>query len=477
MNSVWNESCKFENRNSLENDKETDVLIIGAGIVGLLTGFLLKEQGLNPMIIDAKKICSGNTQNTTAKITVQHDLIYDKIIKEYGEEKAKQYAEANGSAIKKYKEIIEKNYIECNFEEKDSYIYSLEKDERLQKELEAALKIGIKAKIVYETDLPFKVHEALVYENQAQFNPLKFLKAISKDLDIYENTMAQEIKDNVVTTDKGKIKANHIVVATHYPFINAPGYYFLRMHQERSYVIALENATNVNGMYKDLDENGYSFRNYENLLILGGAARRTGENKEGGAYSKLRKKAFELFPESKEVYHWSAQDCITPDGIPYIGQYSTNTPNLYVATGFNKWGMTTSMVSAEIISDMILGKENEFSEIFSPHRFDFTAYVNQLVKDGVETIKNFTMQKVYVPVENIGHIKSGEADIVEYEGKKVGVYKDSDEKYHMVSTKCSHLGCQLQWNADELTWECPCHGSRYDYDGNWIESPSIHNIY
>ncbi|MDS0525228.1 FAD-dependent oxidoreductase [Clostridium sp. SHJSY1] len=476
MNSVWNESCKFEKRNSLDKDIETDVLIIGAGIVGLLTGYLLKEQGINAMIIDAKKICSGNTKNTTAKITSQHDLIYDKIIKEYGEDRAKQYAEANEAAIKKYKEIIEKNYIDCNFEEKDAYIYSFEKDDRLQKELDAALKAGIKAKIVYETDLPFEVNEALMFENQAQFNPLKFLKAISNDLDIYENTMAQEIKDDVVTTDKGKIKANHIVVATHYPFINAPGYYFLRMHQERSYVIALENASNVNGMYIDLNEKGFSFRNYENLLLIGGGSVRTGENKNGGAYAKIRKKAWELFPDAKEVYHWAAQDCITPDGIPYIGQYASNTPNLYVATGFNKWGMTSSMVSAQIISDMILGKENELSHIFSPHRFDFSAYINQLVKDGAETVKNFTMQKIYIPLENRRHIKVGEADIVEYEGRKVGVYRDSEEKYHMVSTKCSHLGCQLQWNADDLTWECPCHGSRYDYNGNWIEGPSIHNI-
>ncbi|MBD7913152.1 FAD-dependent oxidoreductase [Clostridium cibarium] len=476
MESVWNHSCKFDNRNSLSGNLETNVLIIGAGIAGLLTGYLLKEKGIDSIIIDAEKICSGNTENTTAKITSQHNIIYEKIIREFGLEKAKQYAYANELAIKKYREIIEKNNIDCDLEEKDAYIYTLYEDDRIQKELEAALEVGIKAEIVHKTSLPFGIRDALKYKDQAQFNPLKFLNFISKDLEIYENTRALEVEDNLVKTDKGEIRANHIVVATHYPIINVPGFYFTRMHQDRTYVIALENAGDVDGMYIDLDKNGYSFRNYKNLLILGGASKRTGENKEGGAYDNLRKKAKEFYPNSKEVFNWSAQDCITPDGVPYIGQYSSNTPNLYVETGFNKWGMTSSMVAAMIISDMIVGKENEFNEIFSPHRFDFTASINQLTKDGIETIKNFSMQKIYIPKEHIDHVKSGEAEIVEYDGKKVGVYKDLEGKYHIVSTKCAHLGCQLQWNKDELIWECPCHGSRYDYDGNWIESPSIYSL-
>ena len=238
----------------------------------------------------------------------------------------------------------------------------------LEDEYNAAKKLGIDAELVDEVNLPFKVKGALKFKNQAQFNPLKFLKPISEKLTIYENTTALDIteENSVVTKDEIKIKANKIIVATHYPFLNTPGYYFMRMHQERSYVLALENAQDVNGMYIGIDKNAYSFRNYKNLLLFGGVAQRTGENEEGGAYDELRKAAKELYPNSIEKYHWSAQDCMTLDNIPYIGHYSSKTPDIYVETGFKKWGMTTSMVAAMIISDMILEKENDFSEIFSP---------------------------------------------------------------------------------------------------------------
>lgn len=372
MKSVWSESCKFRKREALNKDIKTDVLVIGAGIAGILTAYMLKQKGRDVVLIDAAEIASGNTKNTTAKITSQHDLIYSKLITEFGEEKARQYAKANELAIKKYKEIIEDKRIECDFEEKPAYVYSLNEVDVLKEEAKAAKKLGIYAEFVQKANLPFKINGALKFNNQAQFNPLKFLKDILNELVIYENTRALEIKENLVVTSGGNITAKNIVVATHYPIMNAPGYYFMKMHQERSYVLALENKSEVDGMYIDLNKEGYSFRTYNNLLLLGGISHRTGENEEGGSYDELRKVAKRLYPKAKEKYHWSAQDCMTIDGIPYIGRYSSETPNIYVATGFNKWGMTSSMVSAMIISDMILEKENDFSEIFSPKRFDLS---------------------------------------------------------------------------------------------------------
>ena len=476
MESVWSDSCKFKKREVLNKDIKTNTVVIGAGIAGILTGYMLKQNGIEVVLIDADEMTSGNTKNTTAKITSQHDLIYDKLISEFGEEKARQYAKANELAIKKYKEIIQKRNIDCDFEEKSAYVYSLNEVENLKKEVEAANKVGICAEFVEDANLPFKIKGGVKFNNQAQFNPLKFLKDISKDLLIYENTRALEIKENLVVTNRGNINAENIVVATHYPIMNTPGYYFMRMHQERSYVIALENAQDVNGMYIDIDKKGYSFRNYKDLLLLGDMGHRTGENEKGGSYDKLRKIAKKLYPNSIEKYHWSAQDCMTIDKIPYIGRYSEDTPNVYVATGFNKWGMTTSMVSAMIISDMILGKENDFSEIFSPKRFDLSLSIKNLATDMIETTKNFIAQKIYIPSSQIEHIKNGHAGIVEHNGEKVGVYKDNDGKEFIVSTKCPHLGCQLAWNADELTWDCPCHGSRFDYKGKLIGSPSTKDL-
>lgn len=476
MKSVWSESCKFRKREALNKDIKTDVLVIGAGIAGILTAYMLKQKGRDVVLIDAAEIASGNTKNTTAKITSQHDLIYSKLIAEFGEEKARQYAKANELAIKKYKEIIEDKRIECDFEEKPAYVYSLNEIDILKEEVEAAKNLGIDAEFVDEANLPFKINGAVKFNNQAQFNPLKFLKGISNELIIYENTRALEIKENLVVTSGGNITANNIVVATHYPIMNAPGYYFMKMHQERSYVLALENTGEIDGMYIDLNKEGYSFRTYNNLLLLGGISHRTGENEEGGSYDELRKVAKNLYPKAKEKYYWSAQDCMTIDGIPYIGRYSSETPNIYVATGFNKWGMTSSMVSAMIISDMILEKENDFSEIFSPRRFDLSLSINNIANDLIETAKNFIAQKVSIPSSEIEHIKNGHGGIIEYNGEKVGVYKNKEGKEFFVSTKCTHLGCQLSWNSDELTWDCPCHGSRFDYKGRLIGSPATKDL-
>ncbi|NGT52625.1 FAD-dependent oxidoreductase [Clostridium perfringens] len=476
MKSVWSESCKFRKREALNKDIKTDVLVIGAGIAGILTAYMLKQKGRDVVLIDAAEIASGNTKNTTAKITSQHDLIYSKLITEFGEEKARQYAKANELAVKKYKEIIEDKRIECDFEEKPAYVYSLNEVDVLKEEAKVAKNLGIDAEFVQEVNLPFKIKGAVKFNNQAQFNPLKFLKGISNELVIYENTRALEIKENLVVTSGGNITANNIVVATHYPIMNAPGYYFMKMHQERSYVLALENTSEIDGMYIDLNKEGYSFRTYNNLLLLGGISHRTGENEEGGSYDELRKVAKRLYPKAKEKYYWSAQDCMTIDGIPYIGRYSSETPNIYVATGFNKWGMTSSMVSAMIISDMILEKENDFSEIFSPRRFDLSLSINNIANDLIETAKNFIAQKVYIPSSEIEHIKNGHGGIIEYNGEKVGVYKNKEGKEFFVSTKCTHLGCQLSWNADELTWDCPCHGSRFDYKGRLIGSPATKDL-
>lgn len=477
MKSIWDESCEFDKREELKGDIKTDILIIGAGITGILIGYFLKQNGREVVLIDKSEIARGNTRNTTAKITSQHDLIYNKLIQEFGEEKAKQYARANELAIRKYREIIKERKIECDFEELPAYIYSLNDTDLLKKEVDAARHLGIDAEYVEKVDLPLEVKGAVKFNNQGQFNPLKFLKDISKELTIYENTKAIKIEENLVSTDKGNIVANHIVIATHYPIINAPGYYFMKMHQERSYVIALENAdNNIKGMYIDYEKQGYSFRNYKGLLLLGGISQRTGENESGGSYDKLRNIAKDLYPNSREKCHWSAQDCMTIDGIPYIGKYADSTPNICVATGFNKWGMTSSMVSAMIISDLILEKDNDFSEIFSPKRFDLSLSINNIANDLVKTAKNFIAQKISIPSSEIQHIKNGHAGIVDYNGQKVGVYKDENGKEFIVSTKCSHLGCELHWNADELTWDCPCHGSRFDYTGKLIESPANKDI-
>lgn len=472
MNSVWKNNYDFKKRKSLHKDIEVETVVIGAGIAGLLTAYMLEEKGLDVIVIDAKEIVRGNTLNTTAKITLQHDLIYSKLIREFGEEKAKQYARANQLAIEKYNEIIKESHIDCDFENLPAYLYSLGSMDLLHEELNAAEKLGISAEIVKNVNLPFNVVGALKFNSQAQFNPIKFLKVISDKLTIYESTRAINIEEGLVTTNRGKIKTKNIIVTTHFPIMNTPGYYFLRMHQERSYVIALENADNVNGMYIDIDKNGYSFRNYKDLLLFGGMPHRTGKNEEGNSYEKLIDIAKILYPDSSVKYKWSAQDCMTIDGLPYIGRYSESSHNIYVATGFNKWGMSSSMVAAMILSDNIIGKENENADIFSPTRFDMSLSINNIIKDTVETAKNFIAQRVDIPNKELEHIQKGYGGIVEFEGEKVGVYKNEEGKSYIVTTKCPHLGCELKWNENDLSWDCPCHGSRFKYTGEILDSPA-----
>ncbi len=476
MKSVWSDSVNIDRKLHLEVDISCDVVVVGAGMAGILIAHNLSKKGVDVVVLEAREIAGGMTKNTTAKITSQHSLIYNKLIHDYGEKKASQYFLTNEIAISRFMEIIKAEKIECDFEEKDAFVYSIDDAEKINNEVRAVQKLGGSAEYISELELPFKIAGAIKFTGQAQFNPLKFIAPIAKKLQIYENTMVTHVEKNVVFTEHAKVTARKIVIASHFPFINFPGFYFSRMHQERSYVIALENAMKLNGMYIDADEKGFSFRSYGDLLLLGGAGHRTGKNKSGGCYEKLRLKGAKLFPDSVEKYHWSAQDCMTHDEIPYIGQFSKATPEMYVATGFNKWGMTTSMASAMILSDMIMGYENENAEVFSPQRFNPPAGAKNLIKDSTQAVEGLALGAFKIPFEKLEKIEAGHAGIVEHDGHRIGVYKDENGATFAVSTKCPHLGCLLEWNPDELSWDCPCHGSRFNYRGKLISNPSIKEL-
>jgi len=476
MSSIWIENINIPKHEKLDYDYETEAAVIGGGMAGILCAYLLSQKGVQTIVLEANRVGMGITKNTTAKITSQHNLFYDKLITNFGLEKAIQYAKANQLALEKYREIIESNDIDCELEEKSAYVYTLSDREKIEKEVSAANKSGINAEFTQDLDLPFEVLGAVKFPNQAQFHPLKFIEAISKDLKIFEDTMVRDIKDNIIYTDSGRVNAKKIIIATHYPFINAPGYYFLRMHQERSYVLGLENAAQIDGMYIDESDNGYSFRNYKDLLIFGGSGHKTGKNPEGGCYEKLKYAAKKFYPNSAVKYEWSAQDCVPLDEIPYIGRFSASTPDMYVATGFKKWGMTSSMVSAMIISDMITEKDNDYSKVFSPQRFNVPASAASLAKDTAQAVSGLFSTGFKIPEDYAENLKEGRGGIVEYEGHKVGVYKDDEGQIYAVSAKCAHLGCELSWNPDEKSWDCPCHGSRYDYMGNLIDNPATKGI-
>ena len=426
MNYIWENNIERPHFEPLRENKHTDVLIIGGGITGILCAYMLKNAGVDCILVEADRICGGITKNTTAKITVGHGLIYDKLIKHFGAERARLYLEAQIKAGQEYARLSEN--IECDYEKKDSYVYSANDRKRIEREISALNRLGLKADFSDACELPIDVAGAVRVRNQAQLHPLKFAFGMAKELPIYEHTKVTELMPNKAKTDHGEITCEKIIVATHFPMLNKHGGYFLKLYQHRSYVLALEGARQMDGMYVDEDDKGLSFRNYGDLLLLGGGAHRTG--KKGGNWCELEEFTQKHYKGASVVAKWATQDCMSLDGVPYIGQYSKNTPSLFVASGFNKWGMTSSMVSAMILSDLVQGRQNEYASVFSPER---SMLRPQLAVNAFESA--------------------------------VGLLTPT-------APRCPHLGCALKYNPDEHSWDCPCHGSRFTEDGELIDNPA-----
>ena len=413
----------------LKGQIKTDVLIIGGGMAGLMCAYNLEQKGVDYILVEQNKIASGVTKNTTAKITVQHGYIYSDILKRYGEKAARQYFKANNQALQRYKEIC-KN-IDCDFKACDSYVFSAD-NKKTARELTALNKIGVDAYLLPDTELPLKIAGAIKIKDQAQFNPLKFIANISRGLKIYEDTKITEHDGNKFLFDGGSITAKSTIVATHFPIFNRHGLYPLKMYQHRSYVLALEGAREIDGMYVDECLQGLSFRNYGDILLLGGGSHRTG--KKGGGFGELRDFAKRHLGPVKIIAEWATQDCMTLDNIAYIGRYSKNTPDIFVATGFNKWGMTLSLVAANVLCDMITGEQNEAQELFSPER---SILHPQLAVNTFETTLNLITP---------------------------------------TAPRCPHLGCALKWNREEHSWDCSCHGSRFDKNGKILNNPATQDL-
>lgn len=476
--SVWSKTTRIPEQKILFGDKETEVVVIGAGMTGILTACFLQQAGRKVIVLEAGQIASGQTKNTTAKITSQHGRIYSQLKKDYGVGAARLYAKANEAAIAAYQRIIDKKHIECHFERLPSYLYSTCEKDALRDEAKLAASFGIHAYYTEETELPFDIAGAVCFENQAQFHPLEFIKALAKDLTIYEQTKVLSVKGHCIETSRGNVTAKHIVFATHYPIVNVPGFYFIRQHQERSYVLAVSNVKPLGGMYYSMDQGGLSLRMEGDVLLLGGGGHRTGKRavhgKEG--YEFLRQAADKYYPEHRETACWSAQDCMSHDNLPFIGKYSLFRPYWYVATGFKKWGMTEAMLSAMILCDQICGVKNPYEKLFTPKRLHLRAGIAALLTDIGVSVKGLVKGTFHIPFNNISDVKPGQGKIVRIGLRRYGCYKEQTGKIHKIPVRCPHMGCELEWNGEERTWDCPCHGSRFDIDGKRIDDPAQANL-
>lgn len=488
----WIASAPGTDYPELDKDFSVDVAIVGGGIVGITTAYLLTKSGLKVAIIEADRILQGTTGHSTAKITSQHSLIYARLKKEMGKELAKQYADANESAIHKIASIVEEKNIDCDFAWRPAYVYTQSNKyvKKIEDEVDAAASLGIKASYLEDIPLPFSIQSAVRFDEQAQFHPVKYLLALAADVKnsgsyIFENTEAVDIADGepcTVTTRTGKkVTASKVIIASHFPFFDGGGLYFARMYAEKSYIIGLKAQDRFpEGMFITAEDPGRSLRsqNYDNgeLILIAGEHHRTGENENTNIhYQNLISFAKDTFQVEDIIYRWSTQDCMTMDGVPYIGNLTSRSPNLYVATGFGKWGISNGTVAGMLLTDLITKGDSPWAPVYNPSRFSSAASIVNFIVQNATVAKHFIGGKLAAP-EN-AEIEKGEARIIEAEGKKVGAFRDEQGQLHMVDTTCTHMGCELTWNDAERTWDCPCHGSRFTYEGDIVEGPATNRLH
>lgn len=504
MSSYWIQSTKNLKLNEkITNNYETDVCIIGAGLAGLNTGYYLAKEGVNVIILDKDNIGQKVSGNTTAKITLQHNLIYDYLIKSFGTDFAMKYFKSNKEAISNIKKIIDDENIECDFEYQDNYVYTTNQDDitKIHNEIKAINSLSnilnsnekdIFADFVTSCNLPFKICGAIKVKVQAQFHPLKYMFGLSKAIInkggmIFTNSLVTDVKQNdgvyTTYTDKHFIKSKYIVIASHFPFKDFPGFYFSKMYQSTSYVLGIDTKSDLfDGMYISSDKPTFSYRTAKykdkKILIMAGGDHKTGyapDNNQTG-YNILEQEAKKYYPNCEILYKWNTRDCITIDKVPYIGDFSNLMPNMFVATGFNKWGITSSNVAANIIRDKILGIKNEYSKIYEATRFSPIKNAHEMKNITSQVLKSFVTNKIKIKEENLSAIKNDNGGIIKVNGASIGIYKDINGKVFAVNPTCTHLGCLLTWNNLDKTWDCPCHGSRFDYTGKNLYDPAFKDL-
>jgi glycine/D-amino acid oxidase-like deaminating enzyme/nitrite reductase/ring-hydroxylating ferredoxin subunit len=493
LRSFWNDTAPSAPYPDISLGLTMDVVIIGGGIAGLTSAYMLKQEGLKVAVIEAERIASHVTGHTTGKLTSGHGLFYRYMIDHYSEEQARLYAEANEAAVNRVESTSHELGILCDYERMSNYVYTADgkKLDDIKDEFEAASQLGLPVSYTTETTLPFPIQGAVCYHNQARFHPKKFLIGLARYIDgdgsyIFETTRATEIKENsvcTIVTDKGDIRAEKVIVATNFPFFD-PLAIFARQAPYRTYVMGVRLNTPVpSGMWINVETPLHSFRphpykNGEEILIVGGEKHKAGQGGDNiKRYLDLEKYIRNTFDVKSIDYHWSTQDNFPNDGVPYIGRLSLKTENVYVATGFKGWGLSHGIVAGELLTDEIMEKDNPWKEIYNPRRIKPLASAKKFFLENVNVAGEMTGGYVSgSTVDNIEKLGKDEGGITEIEGNKVAAYRDEQDNLFCMSPSCAHMGCRVKWNNAERTWDCPCHGSRFNYNGRAHHAPTTMDL-
>ncbi|WP_165999445.1 FAD-dependent oxidoreductase [Bacillus sp. Cs-700] len=485
---IWRNDSRHESNPPLTESISTDVVVVGGGITGITTAYLLSKVGKKVVLLEANQLLNGTTGHTTAKITAQHDLIYDELFNHFGKEKARKYYDANNEAFQFIRQTIDELSIQCSFTEEDSYLYTTTDNyaRKLTNEMNAYHKLGIHGEFQNHLPIDISIKAAIVMKNQAHFNPVAYLSPLVQKIkeqqgQIFEQTVAVDVEKGlnpiVVTKNGAKISCQTVVACTHFPFYDGNALYFSRMYAERSYVIAAKTKQAYpGGMYLSADMPKRSLRSFqmngENIVLFGGESHKAGQGHQvTDHYQALKFFGEETFGLSQIVNRWSAQDLFTLDKLPYIGPVTKSEPNILIATGFHKWGMTNGTAAALLFRDYLLDQDSPYVDLFSPSRFHADPSIKTFLVQNANVASEFIKGKLSFTKE-ISELGNDEAAIVRVNGKKAGAYKGPEGDLHVVDTTCTHLYCEVKWNDDDRTWDCPCHGSRFSIDGDVLEGPA-----
>ena len=492
--SPWLDTTPSEpTRPPLARDLDVDVCVIGGGITGLTTALLLSESGRSVAVIEMDRIGAGVTGYSTAKLAALQSETYNELSSGHGEDGARVYAEANAASIELIEKWSKELGIDCDFRRKAHVFYTTEDKQvsNIEQELEAARKAGLDAREDSASELPYEVKKAIRLDDQAEFHPVKYLHGIAdaiekRGVQIFESTRATGVDENeddcTVSVTGGKITARHVVVATHYPFLDRSGF-FARLMPYRSYAIAVRvDGPIPEEMYYSNDSPSRSLRRLpldgEELLIVGGESHQTGEEPdERRLYEKLEEWAREHFNVTDVPYRWSAQDPYSADGMPYIGAYSPRSKRLWTGTGYRKWGLTNGTAAGVLLADCVLGRDNPWLPYFDPNRVKPIASAKRFVKENVKAGLHFFGDRLHrSEYDSLEDLPAGEGGLVTVDGEKVGAYRREDGVVEAVKPVCTHLGCHVNFNDAEKTWDCPCHGSRFTTTGTVVEGPATKDL-
>lgn len=490
--SIWQQEIKsFSSAPNLAGI--FDVAIVGGGITGVSTAFNLQKLGKSCILLEAANIGFGTTGGTTAHLNDFFDTTFTKAIRDFGQENAELFKECGGDAMRIIETNIRENGIDCDFQKKNAHLFALDEKQvsKLDDIVDGAQKVGYRMNFIEETSFPLPYKKAVEIQNQAQFHPIKYIKALCE---IFLKTGGAIIQDCVceshdeeddfviLTTSQGLIKAKNLVYATHIPpginvldFMNAP---------YRSYAMGftLNNLQYPKELGYDLEDPYHYYRTHEidgeQLLIAGGEDHKTGHAEDTGeCFSKLENYVRNYFDVDKSVYSWSSQYYESVDGFPYIGVLPGSSGKVFTATGFGGNGMTFGSLSSKIISDLILIGSNKCEKLFSPARIKPVAGFVDFVKEQVNVVSDFVKDKLFAErIESLVEIGGGEAKVVKYEGEMFAVYKENSGRMHILKSTCPHAKCEVRWNSAEISWDCPCHGSRFNMNGKMLTGPSIKDL-